>query len=312
MYRAVRLCLVLLAAACASGCLTSTTLIKVRLDGSGTIEQTIAMNADAAREMQKMVVSFAGQNAEQSAPPAELFGEAEMKAAASKMGEGVTFLSSEPITAPDRVGRKALYAFTDIRKLQIDQKPAAPSGSGISVAGPGPTASESVSFAFERLPNGNAVLTAVLPEAMRPQADRAAEDSAAGKPGRQEDTADHDAADQDAEEEPANAGNSAARTRTTTQMSPEQLEAARKMLEGLRIDLALEVDGRIVETNAAYVSGNRLTLLEMDFAQLLGDQEALGRIAKQPKSLEEAKALFKDFKGFKINLERELKVEFGR
>ena len=46
----VRLSIVLLLAAITSGCITALTSIKLRPDGSGTIEQTLSMNAAAASQ----------------------------------------------------------------------------------------------------------------------------------------------------------------------------------------------------------------------------------------------------------------------
>jgi len=50
MFRIARLALCAVAAAAVSGCIQSSTLIKMKPDGSGTIEQTMTMNADAVAQ----------------------------------------------------------------------------------------------------------------------------------------------------------------------------------------------------------------------------------------------------------------------
>ena len=84
----------------------------------------------------------------------------------------------------------------------------------------------------------------------------------------------------------------------------------KKMLDGLKIAVDVEVAGPIVKTNSPYVQGNRVTLLEMDFTQVLADQQQLAQLS-QPTSLEEAKQALKNIKGFKVNLDHELTIEFA-
>jgi hypothetical protein len=76
------------------------------------------------------------------------------------------------------------------------------------------------------------------------------------------------------------------------------------MFDGFKIAIDLEVMGSIVKTNAEYVTGSRLTLMEMDMAALFADQEKLkalqGKIGPGA-SLSEAKPYLKDIKGIKID-----------
>ncbi len=83
----------------------------------------------------------------------------------------------------------------------------------------------------------------------------------------------------------------------------------KKMLDGLRIEIALEVAGAIVKTNSPYVQGSKVTLLEMDFAELMTNDAVLGKLAN-PESIEDAKQMLKGVKGVKVNLDREVMVEF--
>jgi hypothetical protein len=91
---------------------------------------------------------------------------------------------------------------------------------------------------------------------------------------------------------------------------PQQLEMAKKMLDGLHISIDLDVaPGHIVKTNSPYVEGSKVTLLEMDFSQLMTNDKLLSEVA-EPSSIEEAKRLLQGVKGFKVNLDREVSVEF--
>ena len=76
------------------------------------------------------------------------------------------------------------------------------------------------------------------------------------------------------------------------------------LFQGFKVDIALEVAGSIVKTNAEYVSGNRITLLEMEMAALLADEEKLKALQSQigpDISLTQVKPFLKDTKGIKID-----------
>jgi hypothetical protein len=195
-----------------------------------------------------------------------------MRDSAAKYGEGVTFVSSTPIKTKDLVGRTAIYAFTDITKVRVNQKPPAPKD---GMAPPSKSADD-VAFLFAKQPGGSSMLTVVFPEP----------DLSKKTPADKEGV--------DKKEKP----------------DPQQLEMAKKMFDGLHISIAVDVaPGHIVKTNSPYVEGSRVTLLEMDFSQLMTNDVLLSQIA-QPNSVEEAKKLLQGVKGFKVNLDREVKVEF--
>jgi hypothetical protein len=252
----------------ASGCLTSITTIKVKKDGSGTIEQSIAMKAEAAAQLAQMTSAF-DSDAKGKAVPPELFSEKDMQEAATKFGEGVTFVSSQPIKTKDLVGRAAIYAFTDITKVRVNQKPPAPKGTSTETQA---KAAEDVSFSFVKNPSGTSVVTVMFPE---PDLKKAA----------------------------------GAEKKDETKPDPQQLAMMKKMLDGLRIEIGLDVAGSIVKTNSPYVQGSKVTLLEMDFAQLMSNDELLAKVVN-PSSIEDAKKALQGVKGMKVNLDREVMVEF--
>lgn len=274
MRAAARLLLAMAICCVSTGCITALTTIHLKPDGSGTIDQTLSMSAAAAAQLASMMKGMRAEGSE-AAGEMELFSEKEMREAAAKYGDGVTFVSSTPIKTAERVGRVASYRFSDITKLHIDQKPAAP-GPAAQVATSGP--SEDVLFKFGRQPSGTSVLTILFPEAELKKA--------------------HDKVSSDPNDE-----------KKAKELDPAALAMARQMFEGLKIGIDLDVQGTIVKTNSAYVQGSRVTLLEMDFSELLKN-DALLKQAAEPKSIEEAKKLLQGVKGFKVNLDPEVTVEF--
>jgi len=272
--RILRLLGVVALAAALGGCIASTTLVNVKPDGSGTIEQTITMNPMAAAQLQAMAAGFGQRGQKDAQPGGSLFTEADMRAAAGKLGEGVTFVSSEPIRTQQAEGIKAIYAFTDITKVRLDEKPAPPGGGAKGMPAIGGSAPEVLFFKFAKTPAGTLLLTAVFPETKI-------------DPSR------------------ARAGANA-----VDAQSAQAMAMIRPLLNGLRLSLAVQPAGRIVRTSSPYVEGQKVTLLDIDFAQLLSDEALLQRL-QGVGSLEEAKALLKGRPGVKINLDREVTIEFA-
>jgi hypothetical protein len=105
-----------------TGCLQVEKVVKLQPDGSGTIEETVILTKAALAGLQQMAAGFGGDKGGAGKIP-EMFDEAKLKAAAAKMGEGVTFVSAKKIDGEQGQGFTAIYAFTDINKLKLDQNP---------------------------------------------------------------------------------------------------------------------------------------------------------------------------------------------
>src|SRR4051812_43260248 len=76
-----------------TACLNSTTLVKLKADGSGTIEQTTLMNTGAMKGMMGGGAA-AGQQQPQATGP--MMNKADLERAAQRMGKGVKLVSTEP------------------------------------------------------------------------------------------------------------------------------------------------------------------------------------------------------------------------
>jgi len=164
--------MVLTAAVVTTGCLSSTTLVQVQPDGSGTIEQTLLVNPQTARMM------MGGLGAD-GASPSATFNEANLARAAERLGPGVRLLSAEPMRQGIFEGSKALFAFDDVTTLRLDQDTAM-AGATSRLA---PARGESpLSFQFTRQPGGTSLLTVTFDES-KADTDDEDDDAAGAGPG---------------------------------------------------------------------------------------------------------------------------------
>lgn len=251
-----------LVATLCTGCIRSATVITVKADGSGTVEQTMLVNLGL---MKGMLGGLGGQ----STPAPGALNEADLTRTAARMGEGVTYVSAEPLKSPDGFeGTKALYAFTDVTKLRVDQDPNL-SGSTTGGISTPPKNSTPVTFGFATAGGVN-TLTVSLKD----------------------------------EPKPAGDGKTPAPTGGPDMDNPQMMEMMRSMFKGFKVSIDVVVDGAIVKTNADHVAGSRVTLLEMDMETLLKDDAKLKELQKvlgPGASVSELKPYLKDVQGLKIN-----------
>ena len=274
-----RLTLVPLLTLVLTGCINSSTLVKVKPDGSGTLEQTMTMNADAVAQLSALAAMSDDKDKKAGKGGLDdLFSDKDARAAAAKMGEGVTFVSSQKIDTPDRKGLKAIYAFTDIRKLSLEEMHAPTMGSDAAGLSSTPQAKDPpMRFDFKQLSGGHGLLTI-----LQPGVDKALKSADTTAPSK-------DAVD--------------------PKMAEQGIEMMKTFMKGLKIDVAIEVP-RVIKTNSPFVNGSTVTLLSMDFDTVLADPKALERM-NGAKTLADTKAALKDFKGIKINLEPQVTIEFA-
>lgn len=145
-----------------AGCLDMETVINVKPDGSGTVEQTFLMQKDILQMLASM--SPEGEDG------FSLMDKEELEQDAKKMGEGVTFVSAEPYERDAFEGYKSVYSFSDISKLRINQNPGANvPDSGMEEEGEDEELLEFVTFSFTK---GNPhSLTIVLPQPEESESD---------------------------------------------------------------------------------------------------------------------------------------------
>ena len=263
-----------------TACLTFTTKIKIRPDGSGQIEQTMLMNTKALTQM----AAEMGGEVPEGGPPEPTEEEKkqqieELKSQASQLGEGVTFVNAEFISNEDSQGFVSVYEFDDINKLQkVSQLPTGQMGA----PPPGEDAEETgVAFTFEKK-GGKSILTAMMP------------------PDKEEEAAEA------AEAPPAEAGEMA------EEMADQMMEQMKSMFDGLKLGVYIEVEGSIVKTNGPHTEGNVVTVMEMDFGKLMENEEALKKMAEQGPggSILDAQEMLNGVEGIKIPTDEKVFVEF--
>lgn len=231
--RHLRFALLVAGAVSCAGCFNMTTILKVDSTGSGTITHSMLLTTQALAQL-KQLSAFGGGRGSTFDP----LSEAQARTMASVLGEGVTFVSSTPITTPLGQGRKSVYAFTDVNRLKVSTQPPAPAGVNIQANGIS-TEGETVTFSLTRAANGNAVLHINVPEPNF--LDNLGSGSGAG-PGA------------------------------------SQMAMIKSLLAGAHVLLGVEPTGTLVRSSSPYVDGPRVTLLEVDLDQMLKDQTLMPRL----------------------------------
>ena len=260
-----------------AGCFQVSTVVRVNPDGSGTVSETMLLSKKVITQMNEMMQGFAGENGAKP-EPIELFEPDKLKAQAAGMGEGVSYLSGEKSESAEYSGYTAVYAFKDINSLRLGQK------SGESAGGAGGPKAPSMPVLFHFSKGSPATLTIEQP-----------------REKTQEKAAEAPAENVDSPQEAKGA------------ISDGEAKQLAEMFMGMKMTLAVEVNGSIVETNATHRDGSRITIVDLDLAKFgssLPQMEKLKRL--QGSSPADAKELMKDFPGIKMDLNDSLKVVFGK
>ncbi len=264
--------LVALAAVLPAGCLQSMSLVKVNADGSGTIENQTVVTAAALAQMQQLAGVLGGNNGR----PVDPFSEDQMRQLATQMGEGVTLVSTRPLSVGGSEGREAVYAFADVTKLRLNEAPPTPGNAGVGANGVGlaDNLDGSLTVGLVHTPAGTTRLSVHLGiDPVRSLTDQL------GSAG----------------------GGGAIRA--------DQLALVRPMLAGMRIALRVEPAGRLVTTNSPYVDGGTVTIFDIDVDELL-NADTLVRL-QGAKTADEAREVVKDLPGVKMTFKRDVTIEFA-
>lgn len=171
-----------------------------------------------------------------------LFNEDEMKNKASGYGEGVKYKSSEKIKKSGFDGYKVIYSFKDINKVKLNLNPDDKLPMGESSDDEVEGNAEYVNFKF--IKGSPSVLTIIFPE---------------------------EKMEKEMESEAVEMSDSA--------MS-DQVDKMIEMFDGMKISFNLFVDGDMQETDASYVDGNKVTIMDIDFAELIKNKDVLMTLEK--------------------------------
>lgn len=260
-----------------SACIQQEKVIKLNADGSGTIEETLVMSRQVIEQMKQMSQGFGallgGKDKGGAATPFQVLDEKKLRDAADKMGEGVTFVSAKPLSSPLGEGFAAVYSFTDINTVRIDQNPGENiPGADNPLLNKNKPKRENVKFEFVK--GAPASLTVKLPQPKD--------------------------ADLPKERPQIPQGNN--------EMMGAMMQ---QMFKDMKMSLAVEVAGRITQTNAEFKDASRVTLMEMDFNKVLANPEKFKALAAaQSKTIEEAKTLVKGVDGIKAETQPTVTIRF--
>jgi len=266
----------LLAAIALPSCLQQATTVHLNKDGSGTLVEETTIGAQMGAMLGGIAAGFGGDKGGAPAidPSKELASPDKAKARAATLGKGVTVDKVESIEVNGNKGARITYRFADINQLQLS------AGSGMQDAMPKmPGAPE------EAAPKGqpttfkyaNGQLTITNPEHGKADAPAKAPDKGAGAPG----------------------------------LDNEQMEPMiRQMLGDMKISLKVVIEPGIASTTATHVDGNTVTLAEMDMGKVLDNPDAFKKLqGMDKKDPAQAMAAFKDFKGVKMETQKQITIK---
>ena len=254
------------------GCLQVETTLNLNNDGSGTINQKVMLSKTFVNMMKEFAQSF-GDSASADQEDFSIFKDAEIKADAKDFGENVRYVSHKLISNDKWEGYEAVFSFDDISKIKIKPDP----GSKVGFGEEGSEVPSEEDFYFFKFVKGS------TPELIidRPEIKLSGE------------------TEENNEEE------------QSEQNDEGMNEEILKMMEGMSIAVSVNVDGKIVDTNASYVDGSKVTLFEMNFAEMMKNKDAFKEFKnKEPKNIDEMKAFLEKFPGMKIQIDRPVTIKF--
>jgi len=254
------------------GCLQVDTKVNLNKDGSGTIEETVVMKNAVIQMFKEFAVMFDSTKNEEF----QMFKEDELKTKAANYGEGVTYLSGEKHLIEGYEGYKVVYAFKDINKVKLSTSPDDKMPLGDEESGVVMNDSEEDYLKFHFSKGSPSVLAVEFP---RPQAE--------------ENTGEETESVED------------------TSMNQQNLDKLTEMFDGLKMNLTLNFDSGIEETDASFVDGNKVTVMQIDFSEILKHKDVLEKLEKsKPETMEQFHELVGDLEGIKIEFKERITVKF--
>jgi hypothetical protein len=266
--------LALCCAALSAGCLTIDSVIAVQPDGIGSVTYTLFLKSTTIESLEKFAMTR--EDRSEGAGWKDFFSEEKWRQAAATMGEGVTFQSLQRVKKRGWEGVKVVYFFSDISKVTL--KMGFPSV--MSLTEPAPPL-EALTFRFAPAAEAPANLTIVMPPY------RTVDGVTNGSSG---------------ETEGAPSRNAAVMARF------------RSVLDGFRAAVVVDVNGPIVKTDADYVAGSKVTVLSVDFNEMMSGSADFGLFGAAidgplPPDIREK---LKTTSGLAMQVAPEVTVQFGK
>jgi hypothetical protein len=262
-----------------TGCFQFRTVLRLDADGRGTIEETFLFS--------ELILSMM-----QGDSTRALYDEAALAARADSFGTGVRFVGVDSLAEGGFTGYRAVYAFDDVNAVRLTLGESGGSDLGGEDAedateGAAQNALPALAFTYEGpAPGAGGRLRITIPR----------EEGEAGAPL-----------------------DSAAVAAQAEAVRQQVQEAAllRGFLEGARIAVTVELPGPVAETNARYVEGRTLTLVDLGFGAFLdlmeADPELAARLqlAETPEDREAVLRALNEHPGLRFEPEEEVFVRLA-
>lgn len=258
--------------------------VSLLLAGCLQVETTINVNKDGSGTInEKILMSQTFVNMikefamafQDSASTEEFvfFKDEEIIADAKDYGQDVKYVSHTLISNDEWEGFHAVYSFSDISKVRVQPDP----DSKVGMSDEGAETTEQKDYYFFKFKRGDVAELIIDRPDMEFISDTA----------------------MDSEYE------------TSEQNDEEMGDEFVKMMEGMKINIAIQVDGKITTTNASYIDGSKITLMKMDFGEMMKNKESFKEFRnKEPKNVEEMKNFLEKFPGMQIEVKKPISVKF--
>jgi hypothetical protein len=268
-----------------SSCLQNEVTVHLKSNGSGTVVEETILGAQMSAMLGGMggMMSPDGQAAKN--PIDEMASKEKAKEKAAEMGEGVTVQKIEKIDKDGKKGVRVTYAFEDINKLKLSLNSGAKAMEGMGDDMPGKKAEkvekdegDPVRFKYE-----DGTLTILVPHA------------------------DKDAAAKAKKPEGAPA---AADVAKEMKKDPQAEAMMKAVFADMKMAVRVVVEPGIKKSDATYVDDKTITLMEMNFGEIMQDEKGMKKLDElEGKSPEEVAELLKGIKGVKIETKEKIEVK---
>ncbi len=257
-----------------SGCLQVDTKVNVNKDGSGTIEETVVMKNAVIQMFKEFAVMFDSTKNEEF----QMFKEDELKSKAANYGEDVKYVSGEKYLIEGYEGYKVVYSFNDINKIKLNPSPDDKMPFGEDVGDEVNEEKAVDNYLKFNFTKGNPAILVI--DFLKPQAEA---DSVIEETEAIQDSA----------------------------FSEDMTNKLIEMFDGMKMALHFNFEDPIDETDASFVEGNKVTVMQVDFSEILKHKDVLEKLQKsKPETMEQFKEAVGDLPGIKIEFKEQITIKF--
>ena len=254
------------------GCLQVDTQVNVNQDGSGTIEETVLIKKEVIDMIREFAMSFDSTKTEEF----NMFNVEELSKKASNYGEGVKYLSGEKYSVKGSEGYKAVYSFKDINKLMLNPSPEDKIPFGDDAEQFQENISEDI-LKFNFTKGNPSTLIITFPEQKKKVDDTLQET------GEFEDST----------------------------FSDEEMNKLTEMFDGFKFSVSLNMNNNIQETDASFVEGDKVTLMQVDFTEIIKNKDVLQNLNKaKPETMAEFREIVGSLEGIKFEFKDKITIKF--